>query len=170
LSPFEIAGLTIFILILFTGIFLTLFGFPGTVLILMDVIGYAILTGFSPIGFKLLLLLLLMAVVAELLDFGLGMAGAVRFGSSRRGMWAALIGSIAGVMLLTPFFLGLGTLVGIFLGGGVAVFIVEMIQRRKLKPAFRASIGAVLGRTTGIVVKGVFAVIMVAITLYHIYS
>jgi len=170
LSPFEVAGLTVFMLVLFLGIFITVFGLPGTVLILIDVMAYALLTGFDRIGFKVILILILIAVVAELIDFGLGMAGAVRFGSSRAGMWAALVGSLAGAVILTPFFLGLGVLLGTFIGGGIAVFITEMIRRRKLKPAFRASIGAVLGRMTGIAVKGMLSIIMVVITLHGIYS
>ena len=157
-------------LVLFLGIFLTVFGLPGTVLILLDVVGYAFLTGFTQVGFKVILILLVMTIVAELLDLGLGMAGAVRVGSSRAGMWAALIGSFAGAVILTPFFLGLGVLMGIFLGGGMAVSITEIIQRRKLKPAFRAGIGAMLGRMTGIAVKGILSMAMVAVTLFHIYS
>lgn len=170
MSPIEIAGLTVFILALFLGIFLTVFGLPGTILIVFDVIAYALATGFAQIGFKVILILVAMAIVAELVDFGLGMAGAVRFGSSRGGMWAALIGSVAGAIILTPFFLGLGALIGIFLGGGMAVFAVEILQRRKLKPAFRASIGATLGRTAGIAVKGILSVAMAAIALFQIYS
>jgi len=170
LSPFEMAGLTVFILVLFLGIFLSVLGLPGTVLIVFDVVAYALATGFAQIGFKVILLMAAMALVAELLDFGLGMAGAVRFGASRGGAWAAVIGSLAGAILLTPFFLGLGALIGIFLGGGVAVFATEMLQRRKLKPAFRASVGATLGRTAGIAAKGLLSVAMVTIALYHIYS
>lgn len=157
-------------LILFLGIFLTVFGLPGTVLILFDVLGYALLTGFAQIEWKMILTLLLMSIVAELLDFGLSMAGAVRFGSSRAGLWAALIGSFAGAAILSPFFLGLGVLMGIFLGGGAAVFVAEMIQRQKLKPAFRASMGVMLGRMTGIAVKGMVSIVMVVVTLFHIYS
>ncbi|PKN60413.1 MAG: hypothetical protein CVU53_03170 [Deltaproteobacteria bacterium HGW-Deltaproteobacteria-11] len=138
--PLEMAGLTVFILVLFLGIFLTVLGLPGTVLIVFDVMAYALATGFAQIGFKVILILVAMAIAAELLDFLLGMASAARFGSSRGGMWAALIGSLAGAIILTPFFLGLGTLIGIFLGGGVAVFAAEMLQRRKLKPAFRAGL------------------------------
>jgi uncharacterized protein YqgC (DUF456 family) len=152
------------------GIFLTVIGLPGTVLIVMDVMAYALLTSFSQIGFKLILILVAMAVVAELVDFGLCMAITIRFGFSTGGMWAALIGSLAGAIILTPFFLGLGTLIGIFLGGSVAVFATEVLQRRKLKPAFRAGIGAMLGRTAGIAVKGLLSVVMAAITLFHIYS
>lgn len=164
------AGLTVFILVLFLGIFLTVLGLPGTVLIVFDVMAYALATGFAQIGFKVILILVAMAIVAELLDFLLGMASAVRFGSSRGGMWAALIGSLAGAIILTPFFLGLGTLIGIFLGGGVAVFAAEMLQRRKLKPSFRAGLGAMLGRMAGVAVKGLLSVTMAAIALFQIYS
>ena len=170
MSPFEIAGLTVFILVLFLGIFSTVFGLPGTVLILIDIVAYALLTGFAQIGFKLILILVVMAVVAELLDFGLGMAGAVRFGTSRWGMWAALFGSLAGAAILTPYFLGPGAMIGIFLGGSAAVFVMEMLKRRKLKPAFRASVGAMLGRMAGIAVKGMASIAMAAFTLFHIYS
>jgi len=170
LSPFEIAGLTFFMLVLFLGIFVTVFGLPGTVLILIDVMVYALLTGFDRIGFKVILILILITVVAELIDFGLGMTGAVRFGSSRAGMWAALMGSLAGAIIMAPFLLGLGVLLGTFVGGGIAVFITEMIRRQRLKPVFRAGIGAVLGRMAGIAVQGFLSISMVAITLHHIYS
>lgn len=163
-------GLTVFVLVLFLGIFITVLGLPGTVLIVFDVVAYALVTGFARIGFTVILILVVMAVVAELLDFGLSVVGAVRFGSSRAGAWAALIGSLAGAVLLTPFLMGLGTLIGFFLGGGMAVFATEMFRRRKLKPALRAGVGAMLGRTAGIAVKGVLSVVMAAIALFHIYS
>jgi len=131
---------------------------------------YALATGFVQIGLKVILILVVMAIVAELLDFGLGMAGAVRLRASHLGIWAALIGSLAGAIILTPFFLGLGTLIGIFLGAGVVVFAAEMLKHRKQKPAFRAGIGAMLGSIAGIAVKGTLSIAMAAFTLFHIYS
>ena len=47
MSFFAAAGFTVFILILFAGIFLNLFGLPGTVVIFFDVLFYAIFTGFD---------------------------------------------------------------------------------------------------------------------------
>lgn len=170
MSPVETAGLTIFILILFSGIFFTVIGLPGTILIVFDVIVYALATGFAPIGFKVILILVAIAIVLELLDFWLGAAGAVRFALPWKGIWAALFGSLVGAILLTPFFLGLGTLVGIFLGGSAAVFAVKMVQRQKLKPAFRTGMGAMLGRTAGMAVKGLMSVVMAAIVLFNIYG
>ena len=170
MSPLETAGLTVFILVLFAGIFVTVFGLPGTVIILADVFVYALVTGFDPIGFKVILALTVIAVVAEAADFSLGMIGAARYGASRKGVWAALIGSLAGATAATPLFTGVGTLLGIFLGGFAGVFLVEYMGQRKLKPAFRASYGAVLGKVGGILIKGLLSVLMVMITLYHIYS
>jgi len=61
-------------------------------------------------------------------------------------------------------------LLGIFLGGFTGVFLVELMNQKKLKPAFRASYGVTLGRITGIMIKGLLSVLMVVITLNHIYS
>ena len=52
MSSFAAAGFTVFILILFAGIFLNLFGLPGTVVIFFDVLLYAIFTGFDHVGLK----------------------------------------------------------------------------------------------------------------------
>ena len=58
MTPLEIGGLTLFILVLLFGAFSILFGFPGTVIILIDAVVYAAITGFGRIGFKILVTLL----------------------------------------------------------------------------------------------------------------
>ena len=170
MSPLETIGLTVFILVLFSGIFLSALGLPGTVLMLINAVAYAFITGFARVGFTVILILTVMAVAAELFDFGMGRIGAVRFSITSRGIWAALFGSFLGAIILIPFFLGLGALIGIFLGGSGAVFVMEMLKRRKLKPAHRAGIGVMLGRMTGAAVKGMLSIAMAAFTLLHIYS
>lgn len=170
MSPLETIGLTIFILILFVGIFTTLLGMPGTIIILINVIFYALFTGFEKIGFKIIVILILLSVLAEAIDFALGMLGAARFGASSQGIWASVIGSIIGAVVMTPILYGLGTVVGIFLGGFMAVLIVELIRQGQLKPALRAGYGAFLGRFGGILIKGSFSLIMIILTLSNIYS
>ena len=108
MSPWEIGGLTLFILVLLFGTFSILFGFPGTVIIFIDAFLYAAVTGFERIGFKILIALLTLSALAEVTDFAVGMAGAVKFGASRKGLWAFLAGGLIGALLLTPFLLGLG--------------------------------------------------------------
>jgi uncharacterized protein YqgC (DUF456 family) len=166
----EIGGLTLFILVLLFGAFSILFGLPGTIIILIDAFLYAAVTGFEKIGFKILITLLVLSALAECADFAVGMAGAVKFGASRKGLLAFFIGGLIGAVLMTPFLLGLGLLIGTFLGGFAAMLIVEMLSRNRLKPSLRAAYGAILGRVAGICVKGFFALIMVVITLTSIYS
>jgi uncharacterized protein YqgC (DUF456 family) len=154
LTPLEIAGLTLFILVLLFGAFSILFGLPGTVIILIDAVIYAAVTGFERIGFKILLTLLVLSILAELADFVVGMAGA----------------GMIGALLMMPFLLGLGAVAGGFIGGFAGILTVELLRQNRLKPSLRAAWGATLGRAAGMCVKGIFALIMVVITLTSVYN
>ena len=170
MSPLEIAGLTIFILVLFLGVFSTIFGLPGTVIILFDVILYALFTGFERIGFKIIATLVVITVLAETLDLVLLMSVKARFGLSKRMIWVSVAGGFLGAMLLTPAFLGLGTALGAFLGGFAGMLTMELSRQHRLKPALRAGYGAILGRSAGILLKGFSALAMTVITLSNVYS
>ena len=170
MTPLAIAGLTVFVLVLFMGIYSIAFGIPGTVIILVDVILYALITGFERVGFKIVLILLVISILAEAVDFSFGMAGAARFGISRRALWTSAIGGFIGALAMTPFFLGLGTVTGIFLGGFAGVLAIELIHQAKLKPALRAGYGAIMGRVAGTLIKGFCALVMIVITMTNIYS
>jgi len=74
-TPLEYAGLTVFILVLLIGFFSILMGLPGTLVILFDVLVYALVTGFDRIGFKILLTLVVISAIAASLEFLLGSPG-----------------------------------------------------------------------------------------------
>ncbi len=103
MSFFAVAGFTVFILILFAGIFLNLFGLPGTVVIFFDVLFYAIFTGFDHVGLKIILFLLISAIIAEIIDF-LVMAGGYQPMTSKKSFGAAAIGATVGAFFLHRFF------------------------------------------------------------------
>ena len=170
MSPLEATGFTAFILIVLLGLFSTLFGFPGTVLILGAAIVFALATGFQAIGLKIIFILILISVAAESLEFLMGVTGAGRIGSSRGGTTASLTGAVIGAVLLTPFFFGLGTLTGGLLGGISGLLMVEINSQLKLKPAARDSYKTLLGRVMGLFAKSFFALIMAVIVLTAIYS
>ncbi len=170
MTPLEIVGLSVFIIILFIGIFSIIFGIPGTVIILIDVILYALITGFERVTIKIILLLLVMSVLAEGIDFSLGVAGAARFGISKKVIWISIISSFIGALALTPFFFGLGTVAGSFLGGFTGTLAVELIEQSRLKPALRIGYRAILGRVAGTLLKGSLALAMVVITMSNVYS
>jgi hypothetical protein len=152
------------------GIFSIVFGIPGTAVIFIDVILYALITGFERVGIKVVLVLLVISILAEAIDFSIGVAGAARFGISRRVIWISTISGFIGAVAMTPFLLGLGTVAGIFLGGFAGVLAIELIHQSKLKPALRAGYAAILGRVAGTLVKGFCALVMIVIAMSNIYS
>ena len=170
MTPLEITGLSLFILILFAGIFSIIFGIPGTIIILIDIIMYAFVTGFEKIGIPLIAILIAITILAEGLDFVLGISGAAQLGITKRVVLISALSSLAGAMILTPVFFGLGAVMGIFLGGFACVLMFELLHQSKLKPALRSGYSALLGRVAGTLAKGFFALVMIIITMSNIYS
>lgn len=165
----EAAGLTIFVIILFIGVFSIIFGFPGTFLILGDVVIYSLVTGFETIGWKVIITLVVLSLLAEAVDFLMGFAGARKYGSSKTGIVLSVVGGIIGAVMLVPVLFGLGAVIGAFLGGFVGAFLGEYLEERKLKPAFSAGYGALIGRIAGVLVKGSLAIVMTIITMWAVY-
>ena len=169
MSFFAAAGFTVFILILFAGIFLNFFGLPGTVVIFFDVLFYAIFTGFDHVGLKIILFLLISTIIAETIDF-LVMAGRYQPMTSKKSFGAAVIGAVIGSFLLTPFFGGPGTWGGFFLGGLAGILTIEFIHQSKLKAPFRTPGRAILAMIGVKMVKGLIALFMIVFSLSNIYS
>ena len=169
MSFFAAAGFTVFILILFAGIFLNFFGLPGTVVIFFDVLFYIIFTGFDHVGSKIILFLLISTIIAETIDF-LIMAGRYQPMTSKKSFGATAIEAVIGAFLLTPFFGGPGIWVGFFGGGLAGVLTVEFIHQSELKAPFRTPGRAIIAMIGGKMVKGLIALFMIAFSLSNIYS
>lgn len=170
MSTLAAVGFAVFILILFIGIYLSLFGLPGTVIIFIDVLAYAAITGFDRIGFKIILFLLVFSIMAEMIDFLLGMAGALMPLPSKKLLGASAIGAIAGTFILTPVLRGLGIFGGFFLGCFAGILIMEFIRQSKLQTPFKASNRAIFAMIGGKMAKGFIALTMIALSLSNIYS
>lgn len=170
MTPLETTGLSLFILVLFLGLFATVFSYPGTVVILGDAVLYAVFTGFQQIGLLIIVILVILSILAEAIDFALGMVGAAHIDSSARAVLAAAAGSCIGAVVMTPLLLGLGTLVGIFFGGVIGLLVVELIRQSKMKPSLRPPVASMLGRVFAVFVKGGTALSMIIVVMLNIYS
>jgi uncharacterized protein len=170
LSTFAVVGFAVFILLLFVGIYLSLFGLPGTVVIFADVLAYAAVTGFDRIGFKIILVLLVFSIIAEVIEVLLGMAGALTPIPSKKLFWASAAGAITGTFILAPALQGLGILAGFFLGCFAGILIAEFIRQSKLQTPFKASNRAIFIMIGGKMVKGCIALTMIVLSLANIYS
>lgn len=166
----EIVGLVLLVLALLGGLFAVVLGLPGTFIILAASALYSWLTGFQVISIALLVWLLVLALVAEGVEFFAGLWGARRFGGSRGAMLASLLGGILGAFALTPFLFGLGSVPGAFLGAFAGAFIVTYLERRKMAAAWQVGWGALLARVFATVFKGAAAVAMVALDILALLS
>jgi len=157
-------GLLIFFSILgFAAIFFTTF---GTLLILIGSILYAFLTSFEIITFQALLIILVLYLCGEALEYVFIIAGAKKLGASNWAVAGALIGGIMGATLGTLFF-GVGIILGTFLGIFLGAFLVEMIVHKDAIKSLKAATGGVIGRIFSVGAKVIIAVLMFAVIIYN---
>jgi len=162
----ALAILIIFSLIGFAAIFFTTF---GTLIILMGAVLYALMTGFSILGLKVLFLLFMLYVLGEVLEYILVIIGAKKLGASNIAIAGAIVGGVAGAILGVGFF-GIGLILGTFLGIFLGAFLVELIIQRDLIKSLKAGAGGVLGRLGSIVAKVIISIVMFFILANQIIS
>ncbi len=170
MSSFAAAGFVVFILILFAGVYLSLFGLPGTIIIFLDVLFYALFTGFAEVGWKLILFLLVTAILTEAIDFWAGSTRIYKIPITKKNIWGTLFGAVAGMIIFTPIFRGPGIWGGFFIGGLAGLLMMERIRQSHLKSPNRATGGAFLAMIGRKTLKGALALIMIFVSLSNIYS
>jgi len=162
----DVFGPILLIAGMLVGLALIPFGLPGTVVILVSILIYAVLTNFSAgVGVAFFILLCGLTFVAETADNWLTMLGARRFGASTASMWLSMLGGLAGAIFIgAPLALALGPLgpiAGGFAGAFLIVFLYERSHGQDNRLALRAAGGSLLGRAAGIVLKFVIAIAMI---------
>jgi len=127
---------------------------PGTPLVFAGIYIYAWLTGFTIISRNLIIIFLILTVVSVVIEYISSSIGSKKFGASKLGFLGAFVGAIIGVFFV-PWGLILGPLCGALIG--------ELIVGKKIKEAFRAGGGAVLGFFGGTFLKIVASFVMIAL-------
>lgn len=151
----------LFVVVGAAGVFAVILGLPGSWMILAFAIVIELLDGlYLPEGDRqtfawwLIIACALFAGLGEFLEFIAGMLGAKSGGSSKRGMWGALvggmIGAVAGFAIPAPV---VGSLIGAAIGAFVGAIWGELSHpdrtirdvRGTIRPATGAAVGRVLG-------------------------
>jgi len=148
------------------GLCITIMTLPGLWLMLAAAAGYAMLTHWQFIGPRTLLVLFVLALVAEVLETLSAGRAARRAGGSRRGMWGALIGAIAGGLFLTIPLLFVGTLIGVCIGTFIGAMIGELTGGRDVGESAWIGASAAHGRLIGTLIKLAIGCAMFAILLW----
>lgn len=187
LGVLKIIGIVLaklaFVMVLPVAVLGTLFGLPGSVLVIVDATIYSAIHGWDSPPWYILIILVAIAVLSEVAESALALAGIKNTGATTAtGVWTivggfvgvalggavspavGVVGALAGplgaiaALVLPPLALGL---VGGFLGG----YWYELRRGRSREEAKRTGWGALLGRLSGSVMKAILVGVMTMIVL-----
>jgi uncharacterized protein YqgC (DUF456 family) len=157
------------LLVAFVGLFINILGLPGLWLIVGAAGIYWLITGVGVyFGWTTVIALIILALMAEVVEFLAGAAGTKSAGGSKRGMAGAITGGVLGGIFLTalvPIPI-VGTIIGACLGCFIGALVVELPVQRNLGNSVRIGIGAAKGRLYGMASKLAFGVIMLLLLIW----
>lgn len=129
---------------------------PGAPILFLGLLFGAWAEDFNYIGVWTLLLLAIMAALTYVVEFAASILGVKKYGGSKRAMFGAALGGIAGLFLGIP---------GIILGPFVGAVIGELSLQRSLDEASRAGFGTVVGMALGVAGKLAIGIAMIGLFL-----
>jgi len=152
-------------LLLVTASLLVYLGLGGNFVIIGLALIHALVTGFDPITWKLLGVLLGLALVGEGIEFVVGTFYVAKQGASKAGVIGAFIGGLAGATLGNGLIPVIGAVLGSFVGAFCGAVAGEYYQRQRLEPSLQVGGHAFLGRFLAILIKHLIAMVMIFLIL-----
>lgn len=117
----------------------------------------SIAKGWKPFSPKFLIIMGGLTALTVFLDYAMPLAGARRFGASKRGFWGALVGMLLGAWAFPPF--------GLILGAFAGAVVGEISAGKNQSSALRAGWGVFVGTMAALAVKLIVSGVM---TFYFI--
>jgi uncharacterized protein len=127
---------------------------PGTLFVLGGIVLGAWIDDFTRVGWVVVTLVSVLAVLAWALDYVAGLLGARKAGASRQAIVGAALGTVAGL------FMGL---VGVLFMPLVGAAIGEFIAQKDHQRAVKVGVATWLGIMAGLVSKVVIAFMMIGL-------
>jgi uncharacterized protein len=134
-------------------------GWPGT-WVMVGIVAAGAILGEVTVG--IVVLVVLIAGAAELVEFFIVQQMSTRYGGSSRAFWGAVIGGTVGVLVGFPVPV-LGPVIAGFVGSFVGAAIATVQEGGGLAAAGRVGWGVVVGRvvSTGVKVAAAFGVLAI---------
>lgn len=161
----EWAGWVLWALLLVVASLFVYLGLGGNFILLGLALVYALVTGFSTLGWPILLVLAGIAVLAEVLEFFIGTFFAAGKGATRSGIIGAFLGGLAGAALGNTVVPVIGAVLGAFLGAFLGAVAGEYRHQKQLEPSLKIGAWSFLGRLVAIGVKHLCGIVMVFLIL-----
>ena len=138
--------------VIILSLVLIVLGLPGLWIMVASAVTYNLVVPGDPIGWVTLVVVGVLALVAELLEFSLTGKYARKYGGSRRAGWGAILGGIVGAMVGIPVPI-IGSVIGAFVGSFLGALIAEFTGGSSAGDATRVAKGALIGRVVSTALK-----------------
>ncbi len=150
------------IIVILLGIAGTIIPFiPGIPLIFIAITAYGWYEGFHAVSTKYIAIMASLTVLSLIVEYLSSILGAKYFGSSKKGIYGALIGTVIGIFVFPP----IGILIGPWLGACVG----ELLSGKDLSTAMKTGLGTLAGIFSGITFNLIIAVLMMISFLIIIF-
>lgn len=160
-EPVQVVALVCASLVILVGLIGTVVPLiPGTVLIFVGALLYALVEGFHAVGWPTLVVLGLLTLLATTADLWASSVGAKMGGASG---WSVVFGLLGGLVGLLVF-----SLPGAIVGALAAVFLTEILRQDDWRQALKAGSGWIVGWLLATILQVAVGVIMVAIFAWQV--
>ncbi|MDE3171543.1 MAG: DUF456 domain-containing protein [Gemmatimonadota bacterium] len=157
-------AIVILVLVLLGALLIVPLGLPGTWVMVGAALVYHLAVR-GTVGMATVAGTAVLALIGELLEFGLAARYAKKYGGSRRAGWAAIAGGLVGAFVGVPVPV-VGPVIGAFLGAFLGALAGELSAGSDHRTAGRVATGALLGRVAAAAMKvGLGAVMAVWIVI-----
>ena len=130
------------VIVMVIALFLTPVGVPGLwIMIAVLAVGW----WFKEVSIAVVLGCVVLAGIAEVIEFLIVKRLNTKYGGSRLAFWGAIVGGIVGALIGAPIFL-VGSLIMGFIGTFVGAAAATMYETKQLDQSTRVGWGVVLGR------------------------
>ncbi len=161
-----------YVLLLITciiGLAVSVLGLPGLWLMVAATVVYAVITGGTVLTGATVVVVALLALASEVVEFVAGAAGSQTAGGTWRGIVGAAVGGIVGGLVGVPVPV-IGPILGAILGAAVGAGVLELAgDVGDLQKAGDVAVGAAKGRLVGTLSKMVFGTVMLLITALYAF-
>ena len=132
---------------------------PGVPLVFVGLFVGAWIDGFETVGWGTIGVMAVLTLVAVVVDFVAGAAGARYLGATPRAFWGATAGAIVGIFFGIP---------GMLLGPFIGAVLGELSGGRGVAQSGRAGVGAWLGMVVATAVKLGIVFLMIGLVIFQL--
>jgi uncharacterized protein YqgC (DUF456 family) len=146
-----------FVIAMIIAVVLVPLGIPGTFLMVAIALAADYFAS-AGIGWIAIGVSLVLAIIAEVLEWTLSASFAKKYGGSPRAGWGALFGGFAGALVGVPVPV-IGSVIGAFVGAFLGALVAEYSRTGSTSAsATRVATGALLGRAAATAIKLAIAI------------